>query len=99
MAETLAVGPRGACDHRLRPRPRHRRDRPYRRDANRPDGGGDSPAGSTSLTPAENTNLQRLIAQRGAVITEAIPGTEPRARHFPRRNRNDRRSFFGRTGG
>jgi DNA processing protein len=37
--------------------------------------------------PAENTNLQRLIAERGAVITEAPPGTQPQARHFPRRNR------------
>jgi DNA processing protein len=37
--------------------------------------------------PAENTNLQRLIGERGAVITEATPGTEPQARHFPRRNR------------
>jgi DNA processing protein len=31
--------------------------------------------------------LQRLIAERGAVITEATPGTQPQARHFPRRNR------------
>jgi DNA processing protein len=37
--------------------------------------------------PAENTNLQRLIGERGAVITEAPPGTQPQARHFPRRNR------------
>jgi DNA processing protein len=37
--------------------------------------------------PAENTNLQRLIAERGAVLTEATPGTQPQARHFPRRNR------------
>jgi DNA processing protein len=37
--------------------------------------------------PAENTNLQRLIGERGAVITEATPGTQPQARHFPRRNR------------
>ncbi|MGD0431613.1 MAG: DNA-processing protein DprA [Acetobacteraceae bacterium] len=37
--------------------------------------------------PAENTNLQRLIVERGAVITEATPGTQPQARHFPRRNR------------
>jgi DNA processing protein len=37
--------------------------------------------------PAENTNLQRLIAERGAVITEAPPSTQPQARHFPRRNR------------
>ena len=37
--------------------------------------------------PAENATLQRLIGERGAVITEAPPGTEPQARHFPRRNR------------
>ncbi|MSP02540.1 MAG: DNA-protecting protein DprA [Acetobacteraceae bacterium] len=37
--------------------------------------------------PPENANLQRLIGERGAVITEAMPGTEPQARHFPRRNR------------
>jgi DNA processing protein len=37
--------------------------------------------------PTENTNLQRLIAERGAVITEATPGAQPLARHFPRRNR------------
>jgi DNA processing protein len=37
--------------------------------------------------PTENTNLQRLIGERGAVITEAAPGTQPQARHFPRRNR------------
>jgi len=37
--------------------------------------------------PAENINLQRLIAERGAVITEATIGTQPQARHFPRRNR------------
>jgi DNA processing protein len=37
--------------------------------------------------PSENTNLQRLIGERGAVITEAAPGTQPQARHFPRRNR------------
>ncbi len=37
--------------------------------------------------PAEHDNLQRLIGERGAVITEAPPGTQPQARHFPRRNR------------
>ena len=37
--------------------------------------------------PAENEHLQRLIGERGAVITEAPPGTNPQARHFPRRNR------------
>ena len=37
--------------------------------------------------PVENANLQRLIAERGTLITEATPGTQPQARHFPRRNR------------
>ncbi len=37
--------------------------------------------------PAEHDNLQRLIGERGAVITESPPGTQPQARHFPRRNR------------
>ena len=37
--------------------------------------------------PLENAILQRLIGERGAVITEATPGTQPQARHFPRRNR------------
>ncbi len=37
--------------------------------------------------PAENANLQRLIGERGAVVAEAPPGTEPQARHFPKRNR------------
>ena len=37
--------------------------------------------------PPENAALQRLIGERGAVITEAPPGVEPQARHFPRRNR------------
>jgi DNA processing protein len=37
--------------------------------------------------PAENAALQRSIGERGAVVTEAPPGTMPQARHFPRRNR------------
>ncbi len=37
--------------------------------------------------PEENANLQRLIGERGAVISEMPPGTQPQARHFPRRNR------------
>jgi DNA processing protein len=37
--------------------------------------------------PPENADLQRRIAENGAVVTEAPPGTEPQARHFPRRNR------------
>ena len=37
--------------------------------------------------PPGHEDLQRLIAEAGAVVTEAPPGTMPQARHFPRRNR------------
>ena len=37
--------------------------------------------------PSENERLQRAIAERGLVVTEQPPGTEPHARHFPSRNR------------
>jgi DNA processing protein len=37
--------------------------------------------------PPENQALQAAIAARGLVVTEQPPGTEPRARHFPYRNR------------
>ena len=37
--------------------------------------------------PPEHADLQRRIADSGAVITEAPLGTAPQARHFPRRNR------------
>ncbi len=37
--------------------------------------------------PPENADLQRRAAEAGAVIAEAPPGTAPRAKHFPRRNR------------
>lgn len=37
--------------------------------------------------PPENEALQRKIAERGLLIAEQPPGTEPRARHFPYRNR------------
>lgn len=37
--------------------------------------------------PPENESLQREIATRGLLIAEQPPGTEPRARHFPYRNR------------
>ena len=37
--------------------------------------------------PPENRELQDLIAERGLLIAEMPPGTEPRARHFPYRNR------------
>ena len=37
--------------------------------------------------PPENEALQREIGERGLLIAEQPPGTEPRARHFPYRNR------------
>jgi DNA processing protein len=37
--------------------------------------------------PPENEDRQRAIAQRGLLVAEQPPGTEPRARHFPYRNR------------
>lgn len=37
--------------------------------------------------PPENENLQHAVASRGLVLAEMPPGTEPRARHFPYRNR------------
>jgi DNA processing protein len=37
--------------------------------------------------PPENAALQERIAQEGLLLAEMPPGTEPRARHFPYRNR------------
>jgi len=37
--------------------------------------------------PQENRDLYDRIADQGAIIAEQPAGTEPRARHFPRRNR------------
>lgn len=37
--------------------------------------------------PPENAGLQERIANEGLLIAEMPPGTEPRARHFPYRNR------------
>jgi DNA processing protein len=37
--------------------------------------------------PPENEERQRAMMERGLVIAEMPPGTEPRARHFPYRNR------------
>jgi DNA processing protein len=37
--------------------------------------------------PPEHVELQRRIAEAGAVVSEAPLGTAPQARHFPRRNR------------
>ncbi|MCX9148259.1 DNA-processing protein DprA [Erythrobacter sp. WG] len=37
--------------------------------------------------PPQHAELQERIAQEGLVIAEQPPGTEPRGRHFPSRNR------------
>jgi DNA processing protein len=37
--------------------------------------------------PPENEARQRAIAERGVLVAEQPPGVEPRARHFPYRNR------------
>ncbi|MGG6497092.1 UNVERIFIED_CONTAM: DNA-processing protein DprA, partial [Bacteroidetes bacterium 56_B9] len=37
--------------------------------------------------PPENQARQEAMFDRGLVIAEMPPGTEPRARHFPYRNR------------
>src|SRR6185369_1487961 len=37
--------------------------------------------------PPENESRQKALYERGLVIAEMPPGTEPRARHFPYRNR------------
>ena len=37
--------------------------------------------------PPENEDRQRAIGERGLLIAEQPPGVEPRARHFPYRNR------------
>ena len=40
--------------------------------------------------PSENEARQKAMSERGLVIAEMPPGTEPRARHFPYRNRISR---------
>jgi DNA processing protein len=37
--------------------------------------------------PPEHADLQEEVAQRGLLVSEHPPGTEPLARHFPARNR------------
>ena len=39
------------------------------------------------IYPPENEARQRAIAERGLLVAEQPPGVEPRARHFPWRNR------------
>ena len=44
-------------------------------------------SGIDVVFPPENADLQARIANEGLLIAEQPPGTEPRARHFPYRNR------------
>jgi len=43
--------------------------------------------GVNVVYPEENRPLHEVIAQRGVIAAELSVGTEPQARHFPRRNR------------
>ena len=43
--------------------------------------------GADIVYPEENRGLYDALVERGAVIAELPLGTEPQARHFPRRNR------------
>lgn len=43
--------------------------------------------GVDTIYPKENTELYAQIAAHGLILSEAPMGTQPQARHFPRRNR------------
>jgi len=43
--------------------------------------------GIDNFYPPENEERQKVMYERGLVIAEMPPGTEPQARHFPYRNR------------
>ena len=43
--------------------------------------------GADVVYPEENRGLYEALAHRGAIVAELPLGTEPQARHFPRRNR------------
>lgn len=43
--------------------------------------------GIDTVYPEENRDLQARIGEAGAIVAEMPVGTEPQARHFPRRNR------------
>lgn len=44
-------------------------------------------SGIDVVYPPENADLQDQVAAQGLLMAEMPPGTEPQARHFPRRNR------------
>ncbi|GGE11440.1 DNA processing protein DprA [Polymorphobacter glacialis] len=44
-------------------------------------------SGVDVVYPPENAALMAEIAEKGLLLAEQMPGTEPQARHFPRRNR------------
>lgn len=44
-------------------------------------------SGPDVVYPEANRRTYDMIAERGAVISELMPGTEPKAMHFPMRNR------------
>lgn len=43
--------------------------------------------GIDSIFPPENRDLHHRIAEQGLLVAESPPGTQPKASHFPRRNR------------
>ncbi len=43
--------------------------------------------GIDNVYPPEHGDLQAAVADKGLLVAEMPPGTEPRARHFPHRNR------------
>lgn len=43
--------------------------------------------GIDTIYPPEHADLQRAVGTQGLLIAEMPPGTQPQARHFPRRNR------------
>lgn len=43
--------------------------------------------GADVIYPPENAALHAAIAERGVIVSEQAPGTEPKADFFPRRNR------------
>lgn len=43
--------------------------------------------GADIIYPPENSRLYGQILERGAIISEFMPGTEPKAQFFPQRNR------------